>query len=95
MTADDVPEELLQNDKRTTGTFEVYSENITAVNLFLICETQFQYREWFITGFNYAGVEAAIRLSGITCTPDDFHRLRVLEIEAASAINQRLKQLSP
>ncbi len=57
--------------------------NEEALDAFLVAQTQMR-RE----GFRYEGLRAALDMAGITCTPELFGKLRVMEIAAVNHMGQ-------
>lgn len=71
----------------------IHPDNGVAVRLLLACQTQWRTlaistmasAEIRRTGLDYAAVEPAARMAGLTPTTDDFTRLRILEAESLTA----------
>lgn len=68
---------------------EVHAWLETTVRWFLVCATQWRRDAMGgIAGLDYAGAEAAARLSGLRPSPEDFDGLRVMEAEAMRAMRE-------
>jgi Phage related hypothetical protein (DUF1799) len=80
METDDAPDEPEED-------FDVEPDNWDAVRVFLACDTQWRVGPMgVVLGLDYAGMEAAMRMMGMPCTPALFAQLRTLEIGALNAL---------
>ena len=76
--------------------FDVWPENWPAAQLFVACASQWRMvagmKAVAYAGLDYAGVEAAMRLSGVPRRDraDLFDRIRVMEKAFSRAANARL-----
>lgn len=61
--------------------------NEQAVEAFLVVQTQLR-RE----GFRYEGVLAGFQLAGVTCTPELFEQLHLMEIAVVNHMTERERQ---
>ncbi len=69
-----------QRQQQTAVVF-ILPKNWLAVQAFLLVQIQLDS-----DGFNYAGVESGLRMTGIECEPVLFQKLRVLEFAALKAL---------
>ncbi|MBF0165192.1 MAG: DUF1799 domain-containing protein [Magnetococcales bacterium] len=67
--------------------FAVWQENADPARLFFACATQWRLAgmDGIPTGLDYAGVEAAARMSGVALTPELFAGVRIMESAAMDA----------
>lgn len=60
----------------------MWQENVPAVELFLLCDTQWRYApSGLVLGLDYPAVELVARMFGVELSADLFGRLQVLERE--------------
>lgn len=79
--------------KVETEDFRVFPENVTAVRCFQAMATQWKMlsvntmdrAEIRQVGLDYGVLESTARLAGLSMSPDDFDRVRVMEAEALTA----------
>lgn len=66
----------------------MWPENWDTVQLFLLVQTQWRTGPMgSVIGLDYVAVDAAIRMSGITITPETFDGLRIMESAALEAMS--------
>ncbi|WP_274517151.1 DUF1799 domain-containing protein [Pseudoalteromonas maricaloris] len=70
--------------------FEVYSCNATALNAFLMVETQWHGDG---RGLDYTNANTAWQLAGLKITPDIFAQIQVLEVEAMNVVREQHEQI--
>jgi hypothetical protein len=68
---------------------EVEPENWDTVMLFMRVQTQWRSSFAGLTGLDYTGVEAAMRMAGIERTPEIFDGLQVMEFTALKAMSEK------
>lgn len=84
----------LMAQRRAPEAFLVHPDNVSAVRLFVAMQTQWSWvalstmasAQMRRTGLKYESLETTARLMGVgEISPDDFARVRILEIEALEA----------
>lgn len=71
----------------------IWPDNVAAVEAFLACETQWRAvpgsKRLVFIGLDYAGATAGIAAAGITVTPPLWSAVRVMEMAAREALNEK------
>ena len=70
-----------QQKQRRRDVVFVLAKNWDDLQAFLSVQTQLDSN-----GFNYAGLEAGLRMAGIECPPVLFQKLRVIEFAALAGL---------
>lgn len=66
--------------------FDLWQENVSSLALFVACSTQWRRAgmSGVPVGLDYAGVDAAARMTGVEITPARFADLQIMEMAALS-----------
>lgn len=75
----------------TAEGFAVLPDNWSAVTLFLAADSQWRYAGAVPVALDYAGVEAAARMSEIQIDPGLLRQLKVIEAAAVAEMLRRLR----
>lgn len=71
-------------------TFEVWSENWQALEVFTACHTQWRVSPMgSLNGLDYTALESVMRLTGVEDVPVTFHKVRLIEQGALSELRRQ------
>lgn len=92
MSAEQIARELPAHaEPETEGSFELWADHLPAFLLMGGFDTQWRtavlHEHLVYIGFDYSVMPVVERGTGVTCTPDVFHHLQVMELEAAKTRN--------
>ena len=71
---------------------DIYEDNVPAFELFMDCQTQFNYTYGVPTGLRFEAVDFAMKCKGMEPSPELLERLKILEFKYLEMARENAKK---